>query len=274
MATTMSVSFGLVSVPVLVSPATESHRVQLHEVHRGDGGRIRHRRVCELDGQEVAYQDVARGVALPDGTTAVLDDVALERLPLATKHVIEVLGFVPADTVDPISYQRAYYARPAGAAAERSYEVLVAALARTGLVGVAKTAITSRERLAVLRPRHGVLTVHTVYWPDEIREPGPAPTLPVTDRELELAEMLLTHLKGIDPGDVRDEYAEALNQLVAAVTAGRELEAPAGPREPPQDLMAALEASIRAARRRDHAMTGQGTLRRSEGLGRSISSAA
>lgn len=216
----MSVSFGLVSVPVLVSPATEDHRVQLREVHRGDGGRIRHRRVCELDGQEVAYQDVARGVALPDGTTAVLDDVALERLPLATTHVIEVLGFVPADTVDPISYQRAYYARPNGATAERPYEVLVAALARTGLVGVAKTAITSRERLAVLRPRHGVLTVHTVYWPDEIREPGPAPTLPVTDRELELAETLLTHLKGIDPGAVRDEYAEALDQLVAAVTAG------------------------------------------------------
>ncbi|MFD7055564.1 Ku protein [Streptomyces mirabilis] len=122
-------------------------------------------------------------------------------------------------------------------------------MARTGLVGVAKTAITSRERLAVLRPRHGVLTVHTAYWPDEIREPGPAPTLPVTDRDLELAEMLLTHLKGIDPGAVRDEYAEALDQLVAAVTAGRELEVPAVPREPPQDLMEALEASIRASRR-------------------------
>lgn len=92
-------------------------------------------------------------------------------------------------------------------------------------MGVAKTAITSRERLAVLRPRHGVLTVHTVYWPDEI-QPGPAPTMPVTDRELEFAEMLLTHLKGIDPGAVRDEYAEALDQLVAAATAGRELEGP------------------------------------------------
>ncbi|MDT9701616.1 Ku protein [Streptomyces sp. P17] len=185
MATTMSVSFGLVSVPVLVAPATEDHRIRLHEVHRRCGGRIRHRRVCELDGQEVAYADVARGVEAPDGTMAVLDDATLERLPLPTRHVIEVLGFVPGDTIDPISYQRAYYARPAGAAAERPYEVLVAALARTGLVGIAKTAISSRERLAVLRPRSGVLTVHTVFWPDEIREPGPAPTLPVTDRELD-----------------------------------------------------------------------------------------
>ncbi|TLS46154.1 Ku protein [Streptomyces montanus] len=250
MATAMSVSFGLVSVPVLVSPATEDHTVRLHEVHRGDcGGRLRHRRVCELDGQEIPSQDVARGVERPDGTTVVLDDAALEGLPLSTKHVIEVLGFVPADTIDPISYQRAYYARPASAAAERPYEVLVAALARAGLVGIAKAAITSRERLAVLRPRHGVLTVHLVFWPDEIREPGPAPTRPVTDREMELAELLLTHLKGVDPTAVRDEYAEALAQLVAAVSSGRELEAAAAPREPPQDLMAALEASIRAARR-------------------------
>jgi len=253
MATTMSVSFGLVSVPVLVSPATENHRVRLHEVHRGDQGRIRHRRVCELDGQEVAYQDVARGVELPDGTMAVLDDAALERLPLSTRHVIEVLGFVSADTIDPISYQRAYYARPAGAPAERPYQVLVAALARTGLVGIAKTAISSRERLAVLRPRHGVLTVHTVFWPDEIREPGPAPTRPVTDREMELAELLLSQLRGIDPSAARDEYAEALDRLVAAVTAGRELEAPTAPREPPEDLMAALEASIRASRRAEGA---------------------
>jgi DNA end-binding protein Ku len=253
MATTMSVSFGLVSVPVLLSPATEDHRVRLHEVHRSDGGRIRHRRVCELDGQEVAYQDVARGVALPDGTTAVLDDAALERLPLPTKHVIEVLGFVPADSIDPVSYQRAYYARPADSAAERPYEVLVAALARSGLVGVAKTAVTSRERLAVLRPRLGVLTLHTVYWPDEIREPGPAATQPVTDRELELAEILLTHLKGVGPDAVRDEYGEALDRLVAAVTEGRELEEPPAPREPPQDLIAALEASIRASRRDEEA---------------------
>jgi non-homologous end joining protein Ku len=124
---------------------------------------------------------------------------------------------------------------------------LVAALARTGLAGIAKTAMRSRERLAVLHPRYGVLVVHTVYWPDEIREPGPAPAGPVTERELELAELLLNQLQGIDAQAVHDDYAEALQQLVAAVSAGRELAAPAGPREPPEDLMAALEASIRAA---------------------------
>ncbi|MFJ2566535.1 Ku protein [Streptomyces sp. NPDC087568] len=248
MTTTMSVTFGLVSVPVLVSPATQEHRVRLHEVHRSDRGRIRHRRVCELEDREVPWTDVARGAEMPDGTLAVLDDADLERLPLPTRHVIEVLGFVSADTVDPISYQRAYYARPAGPAAERPYEVLVAALARTGLVGIAKTALRSRERLAVLYPRHGVLVVHTVFWPDEIREPGLAPAGPVTERELELAELLLNRMQGIDARAVHDDYAEALHQLVAALSAGQELAAPAEPSGALPDLMAALEASIRAAR--------------------------
>ncbi|MCF3137112.1 Ku protein [Streptomyces olivochromogenes] len=103
MAATMSDCFGLVSAPVLVSPATDDHRECLNGVHRSDGGSIRHHRACELDGREVAHQDVGRGVEMPDGTMAVLDDVALERLPLPTRHLIEVLGFVPADTIDPIS---------------------------------------------------------------------------------------------------------------------------------------------------------------------------
>lgn len=101
----MSVSFGLVSVPVLVSPATEEHRVRLHEVHRMDGGRIRHRRVCELEGQEVACQDVARGVEMPDGTMAG-HDADLERLPdvaAASANQRSLPGIFPTDPSSFIS---------------------------------------------------------------------------------------------------------------------------------------------------------------------------
>ncbi|GGJ73533.1 Ku protein [Streptomyces brasiliensis] len=181
---------------------------------------------------------VARGVSAP-GSASLGDQPG---------GGLDVLGFVESDTVEPVSYQRAYYARPASLAAERPYEVLVAALARTGLVGIARTALRSRERLAVLYPWHGVLVVHTAFWPDEIREPGPAATGPVTERELELAEVLLGQLQGIDAQAVHDDYAKALHQLVAALSSGRTPAAPAVPREPPLDLMAALEASIRAAR--------------------------
>lgn len=244
---TMTVSFGLVAVPVRLSPATERNRVPLHEVHVRDSGRIRHRRFCELEDREVPYAEVGSGVELPGGTVAALDEADLERLPLPSRRLINVLGFVPVAEIDPIMYGRAYYAHPAGSAAERPYEVFVAALARTGLAGVAKTAIRSRERLAVLRPRHGVLVVHTVYWPDEIRDPGPASATPVTDRELELAEMLMNQLCGVDVKDLRDEYGDALQELAAAVTAGKELAPAPEPGRPPVDLMEALEASVRAA---------------------------
>ncbi|MER5227706.1 Ku protein [Streptomyces flaveus] len=244
---TTAVSFGLVSVPVQLSPATEEHRLPLHEVHLPDSGRIRHRRFCEREDREVPYAEVGRGLAMPDGTVAALAEADLERLPLPSRHRMDVLGFVHADEVDPILYRRAYYAHPASLAAERPYEVLVAALARTGLVGIAKGAIRSRERLVVLRPRRGVLVAHTIYWPDEVREPGPAPATPVTDREMELAELLLNELRGVDATDVRDDYEDALQQLAAALTAGRELAAAAEPEGPPVDLMAALQASVRAA---------------------------
>ncbi|MGP4053074.1 Ku protein, partial [Streptomyces sp. 2A115] len=177
---------------------------------------------------------------------------------LPSRRRMDVLGFVPADEVDPILYRRAYYAQPAGLAAERPYEVLVCALARTGLVGIAKGAIRSRERLVVLRPRRGILVVHTVYWPDEVREPGPATAAPVTDREMELAELLLNELRGVDAADIRDDYEDALQQLAAALTAGRELAAAAEPDSPPADLMATLEASVRAAQA-DRAPTPSGS---------------
>ncbi|WP_411130036.1 Ku protein [Streptomyces sp. x-19] len=124
---------------------------------------------------------------------------------------------------------------------------LVEALARTGYVGIAKIAIRSRERLAVLRPRNCVLIVHTLLWQDELREPGDlAPAAPVTDRELELAEVLIRELTGVEGHELHDEYAHALEQLVTAKADQRELAQP--PETPaPVDLMAALEASVRAA---------------------------
>jgi DNA end-binding protein Ku len=136
---------------------------------------------------------------MPDGSVVPLIEADLERLPLPTKHTCEVLGFVPGADIDSISFARPYYAGPGGPGAERPYALLVEALARTGMVGVAKLAIRSRERLALLRPRHSVLVVQTLLWEDELREPGDlAPSAPVTDRELALAEVLIRELTSTD----------------------------------------------------------------------------
>ncbi|MEV6654910.1 Ku protein [Streptomyces sp. NPDC051219] len=242
------IQFGLVALPVKLYSATEEHQVRLREIHTADASRVQHRRFCEAEDREIPYEQVGRGWEMPDGRLVPLTDEDLERLPLPTKHVVEVLGFVPGQDIDPISYSRPYYVGPGAPPADRPYALLVEALARTGYAGVCKVAVRSRERLAVLRPRHGLLILQTLLWPDELRDPGDlASSAPVTDRELELAEVLMRELTGIEVGEVHDEYRHALEQLVTAKVSGGELAAPSQPK-PVVDLMAALEESVRAAR--------------------------
>ncbi|MGX1676388.1 non-homologous end joining protein Ku [Streptomyces sp. NPDC055400] len=236
------IQFGLVVLPVKLFSAIEEHRVRLREVHAADSGRVQHRRFCEAEGREIPYEEVGRGWELPDGRLVPLTDEDLARLPLASRHVVEVLGFLPWQDIDPISFSRPYYVGP-----ERPYALLVEALARTGQVGVCKVAVRSRERIALLRPRHGILILQTLLWQDELRDPGDlAPSAPVTEGELELAEILMRECTGVEVGQLRDEYRQALEELVEAKVSGGQLAAPPEP-VPAVDL-AALEESVRAAR--------------------------
>ncbi|MFF4950565.1 Ku protein [Streptomyces chattanoogensis] len=245
---TGAITFGLVVLPCRLYTATEEHAVRLREIHKVDAGRIRHRRVCEIDGQEVPYEDVGRGYELADAGVVPLTERDLERLPLPTRHQINVLGFVPADDVNPIRFAKPYFVAPDGESAQHAYTLLTAALAHAGAVAVCKVAVRSRERLAVLRPRHGMLVLHTLLWPDEIREPhGLAPATPVTERELQLAVQLIGELAGVDTDELHDEYREALEQLVNVKTFGGQIEPPPMP-QPTEDLLAVLEESVRSAR--------------------------
>ncbi|MFD3452791.1 Ku protein [Streptomyces sp. NPDC058691] len=240
------VSFGLVTLPVQLFSATDEHGAGFHQVHARDGSRIRHRRVCESEDVEVPQSEIARGWERPDGRTVVLLDEDLAALPLPTRKTVDVLGFVDERDVDPVLYAKPYWVGPAGEQGQRPYALLVEALARHGAVAVAKVTLRTRERLAVLRPRRGMLVLHTLLWPEEIREPDDlSSAAPVTEREVQLAEMLMEQLAGVDIEDLHDEYAAALEQLVAAKMNGTEVDEPAEP-VPAVDLMAALEASIRA----------------------------
>ncbi|MGA4953771.1 Ku protein [Streptomyces lydicamycinicus] len=243
-----TVSFGLVALPVDIYAATEDHGPGLHLVHAADGGRVRHRRVCELDGREVRPEETARGWEAPDGHMVVIQDADLEALPLPTKRVIEVVGFIEETDVDPLLYARPYWVGAHGPGAQKPYALLVEALARSGRLAVCKVALRSRERLSVLRPRNGILVLHTLHWPEEIRDPGDlSSAAPTTDRELEIAELLMTEMAGVDITDLHDDYAQALNLLVDTLAAGRTTTPPLEP-QPPVDLMAALEQSVRDAR--------------------------
>ncbi|MGZ4664373.1 MAG: non-homologous end joining protein Ku [Frankiaceae bacterium] len=250
-----AISFGLVTIPVKLYSATEEKDVAFHQVHRADGGRIRYRRVCQLDGDEVSYGDIAKGYELSTGETVVLTDEDFAELPLKTSKTIDVLQFVPLEQVDPIYFNRAYYLEP-DRAGTKPYVLLRDALERSGQVALVKVALRTREQLATLRVRDGVFVLETMLWPDEVR----APSFPflhedveVRPQELSMAGSLIDTLTGdFDPTQFKDEYREALQAVIDAKIEGHEVVAPGPAQEEPGavvDLMAALRASVEAAKR-------------------------
>ncbi|HTC68371.1 MAG TPA: Ku protein [Acidothermaceae bacterium] len=251
-----SISFGLVSIAVKVYSATEEKDISFHQVHRDDGGRIKYKRICSLDGEEVAYNDIAKGYELPDGDVVVLTDDDLAELPLTSSREIDVLQFVPLEQVDPIYFNKSYYLEP-DARATKAYVLLRDTLEQSGRVAVVKVALRRREALATLRVREGVITLETMLWPDEIRAPEFGfldEAVDVRPAEIAMASSLVDSLSGdFDPSDFTDQYRAALESVVEAKIEGRDL-IPAPESNDSEssgtvvDLVAALQASIAAVK--------------------------
>ncbi|QIJ64727.1 Ku protein [Streptomyces sp. JB150] len=247
-----AISFGLVSIPIKLVNATESHSISFRQIHTEDGGRIRYRKVCELEDREVTQSEIGKGYEDADGTIIPITDEDLAQLPLPTAKTIEIVAFVPAERIDPLQMDAAYYLAASGAPAAKPYTLLREALKRSNKVAIAKFALRGRERLGMLRVVDDVIVMHGLLWPDEVRAPeGVAPDTDVTvrDKELDLADALMDTLGEVDLADLHDEYREAVEEVIAAKAAG---EAPPEAPEPARsgkvlDLMAALEKSVRAA---------------------------
>jgi DNA end-binding protein Ku len=249
-----AVSFGLVMIPVKLYTATETKDIAFRQVHREDGGRIRFRRFCTVDDQEVPYEEVAKGYELADGEIVILTEEDMAELPLPTTKSIEVVQFCPAEQLDPILFNRSYFLEPEAAGA-RAYSLLREALEQSGKIAIAQVALRQRESLAILRARDGVLVLETLLWPDEVRVPDfpfLADNIEVRAQELRMAESLIESMTlDFDPDEYHDSYREALQELVAAKVEGREVMQPvaAGPgEEEPSSLADALRASLEAAK--------------------------
>ncbi|EFQ84762.1 Ku protein [Aeromicrobium marinum DSM 15272] len=255
-----SISFGLVSVPVSLYSATSSHDVPLHQVHEADGGRIRYQRRCEVCGQVVEYDDITR--AFDDGQrTVVLTEEELDELPARADHEIEVVEFVPAEQIDPIRLDRAYFLEPE-ARALKPYTLLRRALEDSDRSAVVTFSLRRRTRLGVLRVSEGVLLLQTLLWDDEIREAAfevldTTPRISAKEREL-AAAIVDSMASDFDPTDYADEYSEQLRALVESKLDADDTTAPARPTSQDDDgegaevvdLMEALQRSIdRSARK-------------------------
>ncbi|GAA0381648.1 non-homologous end joining protein Ku [Micromonospora gifhornensis] len=249
-----AVSFGLVSIGVKLYSATEEKDIRFHQVHREDGGRIRYKRTCQVCGEEVSYDDIAKGYDIGGGEMVILTDEDFADLPLTTSHAIDVLEFVPAEQVDPILYNKAYFLEPEGTAT-KPYLLLRDALTDSERVAIVKVALRQREQLATLRVRDGVLLLNTMLWPDEIRKPDFGfldEDLKIRPPELAMATSLIDSMAGdFHPDEFTDDYRAALQEVIDAKVEGREVVQPEEAEEAPAaavDLMAALKASVERAR--------------------------
>ncbi|WP_371790745.1 Ku protein [Streptomyces sp. NBC_01471] len=249
-----AISFGLVSIPIKLVNATENHSISFRQIHTADGGRIRYRKVCELDGEELTADEIGKAYEADDGAMIPITDEDLAALPLPTAKTIDIVAFVPLDSIDPLQMGSAYYLVAGGPTAAKPYTLLREALKRSRRVAIAKFALRGRERLGMLRVVGDAIAMHGLLWPDEIRSyEGAAPETPVTvrDAELDLADTLMDTLGEVEMESLHDDYREAVEELIAAKTSGEETPAqPAADAGAGKviDLMSALEKSVRAAK--------------------------
>ena len=257
---TGAITFGLVNVPVKVYSATEDHDVALHQVHDADGGRIRYKRVCEIDGKTIPYEHIAK--AYDDGErTVILTSEDLESLPAERSREIDVVEFVPNDQLDPLWFDRSYYLEP-DSKSLKAYALLRKTLEDEDRTAIVNFALRQKTRLGALRVRGNVLVLQTMLWHDEIREadfPALETSPRITERELSLSAALMESFAGdFEPEKFTDEYQEELRKLIdakleqgetidTAVTFGEEEEKAAGGGEV-IDLMEALQRSVERSR--------------------------
>jgi DNA end-binding protein Ku len=257
-----AISFGLVTIPVAVFPATEEKSVKFNQLHDEDMGRIRYKRVCEIDGEEVPYEHIVKGYEIEKDRYVVLNDEDFDAVPVESSRTIDIQQFVALEEIDPILYKKSYYLVPDETGA-KAYALLRRALEEESKVGISKVSFRDKEHLAALRFKDDVFVLETMFWPDEIRaadfetvhEDGK-----IRDQEVEMAKALIENLsEPWNPQAYKDEYREALLEVVEKKAAGEEIEA--APEAQPArvvDLMEALKASVEAVKQKSPPSSGSG----------------
>ncbi len=254
---TGSVSFGLVNVPVGLYSATQEHQVHFHQFEKGTSSRVRNQRVNEDTGEEVDYGHVVKGAEVDDGEYVMLTQEELESVEPGRSRTIDISDFVEAEEIDPIYYQKSYYLAPTDDAAKKAYGLLVGAMKKADRIGVATFVMRGKQYLAAIRPAGNVLVLETMYFADEVRDPGKeVDNLPtrtkVAKKDLDMAVSLVTSLTAKwDPKNYKDTYTERVQKLVDAKKKNREIvreESTEETSEKVVDLLAALQASVEQAK--------------------------
>jgi DNA end-binding protein Ku len=249
-----AISFGLVTVPVRLYPATEEKSLRFNQLHDKDHGRIKYQRTCAVCGEEVPFEHIVKGYEYEKDRYVILEDEDFDAVPVESSRAVDIVQFVELDDIDPIYFQKSYYLIPEEAGV-KAYTLLRQAMSEDGRVGIAKVSFRDKEHLAALRFKDEVLVLETMFWPDEIRaadfeELSKAPK--IRPQEVQMAKSLIENLtEDFHPEEFRDEYREALMGVIEKKAAGEEIEVVQPPEETKVvDLMEALKASVEATKQR------------------------
>jgi len=250
-----ALSFGLVNIPVGLYPATSDKSIHFNQFEEGTSDRIRYKKVNERTGDEVSQDQIVRGFDLGGGEYVILTDEELESAEPKKSRQVEITDFVDQQDIDPVYFRSSYYLAPEGAGADKAYALLRQAMAESDRVAIATLVMRNKEYLVAIRPEGDALALHTMYFSDEVRQPGQdLPELPeeneVSDRELSMAQLLIESMQNDwDPARYHDTHREKVEALIEEKRQGHEIVLQAPPEQPAKvvDLMEALNASIAAA---------------------------
>lgn len=249
-----AISFGLVTIPIRVTAATEDHSIRFHQYHLVDMARVRTRKICEIEDREVGKDEIGKGYELAKDQVIPISDDELADMPLPTAKAIEIAAFVPYESIDPIRIGEGYYLEASSPVAAKPYVLLRKALERSSKVAVAKYAWSGRERLGLLRVRDDAIVLHAMKWDDEIRDPSSLvpDAVELTDEEIEQAAHLIDRMTrdDLEGEEFTDRYTDALTEVIKAKREGKappEAPEPAAPAGQVVDLMAALQDSVAKA---------------------------
>jgi len=242
------ITFGLISIPVRLFAAARSERISFNQIHEPCGSRIKQQIFCPACERTVERSELVKGYEVEKDTYIIVEDEEIKKIAPESQETMEILEFVKLEEVDPIYFDTSYYVTPEEPG-RRAYQLLLETMQKTGYAAMAKLAMHQREYTVIIRPREEGLTLHSVYYANEVRaipEYGQTKGTEVKPQEIQLAEQLVKSLAApFDPEKYEDAYQNRLTEMLEAKREGRTLkETKTKKLAPVIDLMTALQRSL------------------------------
>jgi len=240
-----SLTFGLVSIPIKIQNATKEQKVSFNQITPCCGARVGQFNRCKACGAEMNRGELKKGYEVAKDKYVILEQGEVEAVKLPSNKNVEIVGFVPADSLDPITFAETYYISPEDGG-EKGYSLLLEALGAMKLIAVGRLTMNGKENTVAVSARKGLLLLTLLWYPNEIVAPPSIQPVPISERELGLARQLVEAMKGANFAEFNDRYIEALKEIIRAKMEGKQIEIAEVEARATVDIEKALQASVKA----------------------------